>query len=241
MEPFVEKMLTGRRITAVVGHFGSGKTEFSVSLAYALAQAGAGKLALIDLDIANPYFRSREQKEPMLAAGISVYASAYGHEITAELPALDPAARAPLEDAQSRVVVDVGGDYSGAKILNQYGKYFIAGEYDLFCIVNKNRPETSTLQGAAAHIHAIEAQTRLRVTGLVSNAHFVSFTKVEDILEGYYFTKELSDMTCIPLSAVCVPRKLLQEVEAMRKEHGYTFDIMPVGLYMRSSWLDIRL
>ena len=81
-----------RRILVVTGHYGSGKTEFCVSLAMRLARMGYGpyrRLALIDLDIANPYFRSRERKAVLEAAGVGVYGNAYEHEITAELPALN--------------------------------------------------------------------------------------------------------------------------------------------------------
>ena len=50
------------RLTLVTGHYGTGKTEFSVNLALALAAEGA-RTALADLDIVNPYFRSRERRE----------------------------------------------------------------------------------------------------------------------------------------------------------------------------------
>ena len=241
MHTYVQTALEGKRITAVVGHYGSGKTEFSVSLAFALSEQGSMPVSLIDLDIANPYFRSREQKEPLEKAGINVYGSAYGTEITAELPALDPAARAPLEDANKRAIVDVGGDNSGARILNQYGKYFTNGEHELLCVVNKNRPDTGTIEKAMAHINAIEKETSIKITGLISNAHFVSFTTAQDVIDGYYFTKELSEKSGIPVAAVCAPRKIVNEVEAIRVKENLDFEIMPVGLYMRPAYLDISL
>ena len=99
-----------RRIMVVIGHYGSGKTEFCVSLAMLLAKNGYGpygRLALVDLDIANPYFRSRERRDLLESAGVRMYGSAYQHEITAELPALGADIRAPLEDADCRAIVDV--------------------------------------------------------------------------------------------------------------------------------------
>ena len=74
-----------RRVMVVTGHYGSGKTEFCVSLALRLAETGFApyqRLALVDLDIANPYFRSRERRETLEGAGVKVYGSAYEHEIT---------------------------------------------------------------------------------------------------------------------------------------------------------------
>ena len=90
------------RIFIVAGHYGSGKTEFSVSLATELANGGVSPLAVIDLDIANPYFRSRERRAELEALGIDVYGSLYKTEITAELPALGAQLRAPLENRDTQ-------------------------------------------------------------------------------------------------------------------------------------------
>ena len=99
-----------RRIMLVTGHYGSGKTEFSVSLAMLLANRGFSpykRLALVDLDIINPYFRSRERRAVLEAAGVPVYGSAYGHEVTAEIPEVSARIRAPLEDKDCRTIVDL--------------------------------------------------------------------------------------------------------------------------------------
>ena len=48
-----------KKITIVTGHFGSGKTNFSINLARHAAQGGA-RVTLIDMDIVNPYFRSAD-------------------------------------------------------------------------------------------------------------------------------------------------------------------------------------
>ena len=97
-----------RRVTVVTGHYGSGKTEFSVSFAMLLAKHGFGpyeRLGLCDLDIINPYFRSRERKAMLAAAGIPVYGSAYQHDVTAELPELSADVRAPPADWISRTPI----------------------------------------------------------------------------------------------------------------------------------------
>ena len=100
----IDDRLDKKRITVVTGHYGSGKTEFSVNYALYLARCGY-QTALVDLDIANPYFRSREQQQYLAEMGVKVYGNAYGYEITAEIPAVNAAARGPLEDPDCRVVV----------------------------------------------------------------------------------------------------------------------------------------
>ena len=51
-----------KRIKIVIGHYGSGKTEFSVNYALKLKSLGE-KVALVDLDVVNLYFRSREKAD----------------------------------------------------------------------------------------------------------------------------------------------------------------------------------
>jgi hypothetical protein len=166
---FLEELRRGPRKIAVTGHFGCGKTELSVSLAFALAgQARSERLALCDLDIENPYFRSRERAAALEAAGVRVYSDPYDGRNASELQTISAAIRAPLEDAGCRVILDCGGDHTGAMVLNQFRKYFTSGDYRLLCVVNCNRPGTDTPEKAAAQVRDIEAGTGYTVTGLVS-------------------------------------------------------------------------
>ena len=100
-----------KRITAIAGHYGSGKTEFSVNLALDLKKE-KDKVAILDMDIANPYFRSRERQKMMEAEGINVIFNTYGFDITEDLPAITAALRGPLENEEFTAVVDVGGNDS---------------------------------------------------------------------------------------------------------------------------------
>ncbi len=213
MNAFLEQMATGERIIAVTGHFGSGKTEFAVSLAFALAERAAAdplaeraaadplagirceeRLALADLDIENPFFRSRERQDALEAAGVRVYSDPFHGRNGSELQVISAGIRAPLEDEDCRVVLDCGGDASGAMILNQFKKYF-AQPHRLLCVVNPNRPGSDTVDKAVAHIRGIEQTTGLQVTGLVSNAHLIYETTAEDVLEVDTGTGEIRNLT----------------------------------------------
>ena len=106
-------------VRVVTGHYGSGKTEVSVSLAMRLAGLGH-KVALADLDIVNPYFRSREQADLMTAAGIEVISSTLGHTVTLDLPAVSPKVHVPLADPTCEVILDAGGNEVGVKDLAEF-------------------------------------------------------------------------------------------------------------------------
>ena len=237
MAQFVGLRAPDRRVMVVTGHYGSGKTEFCVSLAMRLAREGFGpygKLALIDLDIANPYFRSRERRQMLEGAGVKVYGSAYEHEITAELPALGANLRAPLEDADCRVIVDVGGNDSGAVVLNQFGKYFSEKDALFLIVVNANRPETRDLEGAMAHLLAIERKTGRRIDGVINNCHLLRETDAACVEKGHRLCERLCTRTGKLLWCDTYPAPI---VPAEQVEGKYEY-LLPLGMYMRPSWID---
>lgn len=225
-------MQSGPRKIAVTGHFGSGKTEFAVSLAFALSGCCSDRLALCDLDIENPYFRSRECQTSLEAAGIRVYSDPFNGRNGSELQTISAAIRTPLEDTGCRVICDCGGDNVGAMILNQFKKYFTSGDFRLLCIVNCSRPGTDTPEKAVAHIRAIEQTTGLSVTGLISNNHMIRYTEPGHVFEGWEFVKRVEEMTGIPALAACCMSSLVPKVE------GHGFEVFPIGLYLRDTYLD---
>ncbi len=231
MNDFLKLMAYGPRKIAVTGHFGCGKTEFAVSLAFALAKLNIPNLALADLDVENPYFRSRERMDELEQAGVKVYSDPFRGKNGSELQTLDPAIRAPLENPDCRVILDAGGDFTGAMILNQYSK-FLKHDTQLLFVLNQNRPGTDTLDKALFQLRSIEKTTSLPVTGIISNTHFIRYTTAEDVLEGWDYAMELSRETGIPALCACCMESLVGEVS------GKGFDVFPIGMYMRDSYLD---
>ena len=227
----------GKRIMVVTGHYGSGKTEFCVSLAMRMAKAGCApyeRLALVDLDIINPYFRSRERRALLEAAGIRVYGSAYGHEVTAEIPELAADIRAPLEDARCRVIVDVGGNDAGAKVLRQFERQLPAEDTITLCVINANRPETRDYDGAMAQLEAIEENLGRSVQGLVNNTHLLRETDAACIERGHALCERICASHGGYIWCDCYPKGIVPEAElAGRYEY-----LLPMGLYMRPAWLD---
>lgn len=224
---------------AVLGHYGSGKTEFSVNYAMYLKQHGE-KTALLDLDIANPYFRSRERQKMLEEMGISIYFNEYGFDIAEDLPAITAKIRTPLEDETCTTVADIGGNDSGARIMNQFRKYFEPEGTERYLVVNANRFETDTLEGAMFHLRHIEAEIGLPVTGIINNTHMLTETTTDDILRGYELCQELSHDTGIPVVFSTCVTSLLNELKA-RTENDPEFRIFPVTLQMRPSWLDVSV
>lgn len=219
-----------KRITVIVGHYGSGKTEFAINYALHLARQGL-KTALVDLDIANPYFRSRERQELLEGEGITLYSNVFRKDITSDLPALDPGIRAPLEDKGCHVVVDAGGDESGARILIQYRKYLTdPEETEILFVFNGNRPETDTAEKGYHYLKIIEDEIGLPVSGLVNNTHMLRETTRKDLEKGIELAQQTALTAGIPIKYHCVMKELMPIPDQK--------DVFPLTLYMRPEWLD---
>ena len=221
----------------IAGHYGSGKTELAVSLAMELAKEKSRpypRLAIVDLDVANPYFRSRERMDLLEANGVRVYGDAYHSTgATAELPALTAALRAPLEDEGCQTIVDLGGNDAGARVLLQFEKYFSGEDHELWAVVNFRRYETLTVESAREHVESIRNELRLPVTGLVNNTHLLRETTPEILMEGYDKAQALSKEMGIPLLFTCYPAGVIDP-----RDLAGIAPLRPLGLYMRPAYLD---
>jgi hypothetical protein len=214
-----------QHLTIVTGHYGSGKTEFAVNLAFRLAKAG-NRVTLADLDIVNPYFCSRERKDILAAAGIRVIASSAGG---ADMPAVNPDVYALLEEGVCGIM-DVGGDAAGAHVLGRFSQKIAQIEHELLCVVNFNRPETSTVAKAEQYLRQIEFSARLKVTGLVNNTHLDRYTTTHDILRGVALSQELSEATGIPVKYHAYEERFSGKVELPPQTR------FEMRLYMRKPW-----
>ena len=214
------------RLTLVTGHYGTGKTEFSVNLALALAREGA-PVALADLDIVNPYFRSRERRELLEAAGVRLIATSQALA-DADVPALPAELHALLEDRTVRGVLDIGGDPSGARVLARYRPRIVKEDYRLLYVVNAARPEVRTAERSAEVLRAIETVTGLACTGLVNNTHLCGETTAEDIREGAALAEEVSRLTGIPVACHAAEARFLEALKDL--------DPFPMEIRMKKPW-----
>ncbi|TAK15885.1 MAG: cobalamin biosynthesis protein CbiA [Acidobacteria bacterium] len=197
----------GDRVVAIVGNYGSGKTEVSVNLSLQLARRGAD-VAIADLDIVNPYFRCREARDVMHAHGIRVVAPV-GPQAWADLPIVLPEIRGMLRPSPGAIsIFDVGGDDVGARALASLRTSISDGEYQLWQVINAKRPFTGTVAGCLAMRQSIEQASRFKVTGWLVNSHLIDQTTPDTVLEGWRLGQTVSAATGLPIRLVAVMEEL---------------------------------
>ena len=189
------------KLTVVTGHYGSGKTNFSVNAALDTAAKG-GKCTIIDLDIVNPYFRTADFRGMFEEKGITLLSPVYANT-NLDIPSLNIPLKSIL-DSGVNVIIDVGGDDEGAKALGRYSE-IIRGfpDKEILYVINKYRYLTKDAADAAALMREIEASSQLSCTGIVNNSCLGAETTAETVLDSLGFADEVSHLTGLPIRATC--------------------------------------
>ena len=201
-----------RRVTFLVGHFGSGKTEIALNGALALAVAGK-KASVVDLDVVKPYFRSRSAVDILAEAGVELIAP-LGEYFSSDLPIVIPAVRGKLEHADGAVIFDVGGDDVGVRAVGSIRGSVPLADTDVFLVVNFRRPFTPDPPAAVQMAKEIQAAGRLPFTGVISNTHLMGETTPELVREGAELARETADLLGLPLVGAAAETSLREGLEA---------------------------
>ncbi len=216
-----------KRLTLFAGHYGSGKTNIAVNYALHLAAEGK-KVCIADLDIVNPYFRTKDSAGALEAAGVELISPQFANS-NVDLPALPAESYRLVQDHGTYGVMDIGGDDRGAYALGRYAPYILEeNNYRMAFVVNFLRPLTTTAREALEVMREIEVACGLQFTCIVNNTNLGRET-TRDILEASgKKTDELCSITNLPLWLTTAEEKLAGEMEfpafGMKLQEKY-FDI----------------
>ncbi len=197
-------------IVIIVGAYGSGKTEVSVNLAASLSECGV-PVRLADLDLVNPYFRSREARDILRMMGVDVVLPPAQY-MQADLPILTPEVSGMLRHPTGLILLDVGGDDVGATVLAALADAMKGKPAEVLQVINPNRPYTDSVAGCLKIRREIEAKAKMAITGIVGNANLMEETTVDVVMEGYEFCQQVADAGKTPLVFITTPAELLTQL-----------------------------
>lgn len=209
------------KIIAVTGHYGSGKTNLAVNMAVDFAKEGE-RVTIIDLDIVNPYFRTADFTGLFTEYGIKLVAPQFANT-NLDIPSLgfDMAA---VVNGCDRLIIDVGGDDTGAVALGQYSTVLNNLDCGLYYVVNRYRYLTSTPEEAVELLHDIEQVSRIKAKGIINCSNLGSQTSADDVKVTADYALKCAQTAGIPVVLTAAERTL-------GVDGAY-----PVDVYVRPFW-----
>jgi MinD superfamily P-loop ATPase len=187
-----------KRLTLFAGHYGSGKTNIAVNYAMLLAEEGK-KVCIADLDIVNPYFRTKDSEKELAERGISLISSHYANT-NVDLPAIPAESYRLVQDKSIYGVVDIGGDDRGAYALGRFADAIKAeGNYRMAFVINRYRPLTSTVEDTVEIMKEIEEASGIKFTCIVNNSNIGPETTRETVIDSLEFAEKVSAVVELPI------------------------------------------
>ena len=200
-----------KRITLLAGHYGSGKTNIAVNMAFDLKKM-YNNITIADLDIVNPYFRTKDSQAELEAEGIKLICSEYANT-NVDIPALPQDMYSVIDDKSRYAVIDIGGDDRGAYALGRYSQGILEEDnYDMLFVINCYRPLTRDALTTLEVMHEIEKAGKIKFTGIVNNSNLGEETTADDILNSLDYAEKVSKETGLPIKATCVKQELFDEL-----------------------------
>ena len=212
-----------KRLTILCGHYGSGKTNVAVNIATELKKSH-DTVTVADLDIVNPYFRTKDSAAYFGEQGIRLICSAYANS-NVDIPALPQEMYALTDDRSMTAVLDIGGDDRGALVLGRLApKILLENNYEMLMVINCYRPLTRDAASTLEVMAEIEYAGGIRFTGLVNNSNLGAMTTAEDVLASRDYAEEVARLSGLPIVMTSVRQDLYPAVEG-KVPHAF-----PLGL-----------
>ena len=201
-----------KRITLLCGHYGSGKTNVALNMAYELKKSYSN-VAIADLDIVNPYFRTKDSAKDLEEKGIKLIVSEFAGT-NVDIPAMPAEMYSLTDDKTVRAVIDVGGDDRGALALGRIAPSILEeNDYECLLVINKFRPLTPDVESTLEVMSEIETAGGIKITGLVNNSNLGVETTAEDVLSSLEYADSVAKAANLEIVCTSVNETLYNELK----------------------------
>lgn len=205
-----------KRLTLFAGHYGSGKTNIAVNYAMMLKKSGYDVI-IADLDIVNPYFRTKDSEDELAQAGIELISSRFANT-NLDIPSIPQEMYRTVHDKSKYAVMDIGGDDAGAIALGRFAPYILEEDnYDMVFVVNFFRPLSRTAEEAMEIMREVEAASKLKFTSIINNSNLGEHTTAEDVLSTEKEAEKLVALSGLPLKMTTVKESVYNQLNNKTK------------------------
>lgn len=204
--------MTYKRLTILCGHYGSGKTNIAVNMALDLVEK-RDNVAIADLDIVNPYFRSKDSEDEFKEHNIRLICSEFASS-NVDLPSMPADLYSITDDRSLSVIMDIGGDDRGAYALGRLRDAIKnENDYEMLMVVNKFRPLTPDAESTIEVMREIEWACGIPFTGIINNSNLAGETDAQDVLSSVKYAQEVSELSGLPVVLTTVETHLYDELK----------------------------
>ena len=221
--------MNNKRITIFAGHYGSGKTNISVNYALWLKE-NYENVVIADLDIVNPYFRSKDSEKNLAQRGIRLISSEFANS-NVDVPAMPAEAYSIIDNKNTVAVIDVGGDDRGALAMGRYTPSIVEeNDYEMLFVINKYRPLTPDCASTVEIMKEIETACNMKFTAIVNNSNLGDETKPDDVIASINYANEISKASGLPIKMTTVKEELFDTLKEK------VVNCTAIKLYVKQSW-----
>lgn len=200
-----------KRVTLFAGHYGSGKTNIAVNWAKHLKKQNK-PVAIVDLDIVNPYFRTKDSKDELEDLGIKLVCSEYANT-NLDIPALPGEIYGAVADKSTYLIMDIGGDDVGAVAMGRYTPSILEeNNYEMIYVANCYRPLTRTPEDTLEVMREIEAASGIYFTAIINNSNLGVETTAEDVVKSNVYVQGLSKLSNLPVIMTTVNNCIAKDI-----------------------------
>lgn len=227
----IENMLAeGSHNFIFLGGAGSGKSEIAINFAKYLKNLGTKPVHFFDMDMTKPLFRSRDICGQMENEGILVH---YERQFM-DAPTLVGGVKELLRCQDCYVVMDVGGDYIGARAIGGIMMGIQRKNTVIYYVLNAFRPWSRDIEAIDGTLGGILGASHISPKELhfINNPNIGCTTGVDEVMEGCRHMEEMIT-PYRPIDFACVQERLVSEIEA--RMGGAVF---PLHLYLTCSWAE---
>ncbi len=209
--------MTNKRIVLFAGHYGSGKTNIAVNYALKLKEEGYPVL-IADLDIVNPYFRTKDSEKELSEKGVELICSEFANT-NLDIPSLPKNMYRVVNDKRFRAVMDIGGDDAGAIALGRFSPFIREeNDYEMIFVANFFRPLTRRADEAYEVMKEIEVASSLKFTAIANNSNLGEATTEEDVISTFSEAEQLSELSGLPIMFTSCEKNLCVQLKKTGKE-----------------------
>ena len=221
--------MNNKRITIFAGHYGSGKTNISVNYALWLKE-NYENVVIADLDIVNPYFRSKDSEKNLAQRGIRLISSEFANS-NVDVPAMPAEAYSIIDNKNTVAVIDVGGDDRGALAMGRYTPSIVEeNDYEMLFVINKYRPLTPDCASTVEIMKEIETACNMKFTAIVNNSNLGDETTPDDVIASINYANEISKASGLPIKMTTVKEELFDTLKEK------VVNCTAIKLYVKQSW-----